>query len=65
LIGGLYFISLPSAYLFAFKLEYGLNGLYYGMGVGQTVIALLYTRLLLTSDFKKIAESVSQKLKKQ
>jgi Na+-driven multidrug efflux pump len=61
----MYLICLPCAYIFAFKLELGVNGLYYGMGVGLTVLFLLYTQLLLRSDVTKIAESVSQKLKKQ
>jgi Na+-driven multidrug efflux pump len=58
----MYCICLPSAYLFAFKLELGVNGLYYGMLQGITVLFLLYTWLLWKSDVTKIAEIVSQKV---
>jgi Na+-driven multidrug efflux pump len=62
-IGCTYCIGLPSAYFLAFKLELGVNGLYYGIGLGISVLFLLYMRLLWRTDATKMAETISQKIK--
>ena len=53
-----YVVALPAAYLFAFKLNLSIAGLWLGIGLGPIIQMCLFFWLLLRSDWVKIAEKV-------
>jgi MATE family multidrug resistance protein len=52
------FISLPSAYLLAFKGGYGVNGLWIGYGIGLAFLSISYLITLSSADWDKISIEV-------
>ena len=55
-----YVVALPAAYLFAFKLNLSIAGLWLGIGLGPIIQMCLFFWLLLRSDWVKIAEKVQR-----
>lgn len=59
-----YFISLPAAYLFAFPMEWGMIGLWYGIVVGSIIEVILYFILLrFFCNWDKLAVEISERMK--
>ncbi len=59
-----YFVSLPCAYLLAFNLQWGINGLWMGVVIGSVVEVVLYFIFLsFMCNWKLIAIEISEKMK--
>lgn len=52
------FISFPSAYVFGFYLNFGIDGLWYGLGVGLAVLSISFAEIINRSDWEIIAASI-------
>lgn len=59
------FICLPSSYYFAFNLNLGISGLFYGLALGQIIINLMFIRVVYNIDWNKQAEIVKQREQSQ
>jgi Na+-driven multidrug efflux pump len=52
--------GLPFAYVFAFTLDLGLEGLWFGIAVAAFIQAISYYALLLKADWEQIATQVKE-----
>jgi Na+-driven multidrug efflux pump len=52
--------GLPFAYGFAFTLNLGLEGLWFGIAVAAFIQAVFYYALLLRTDWEQIATQVNE-----
>ena len=52
-------VALPISYFLSFVMDYGLNGLWIGYGVSALCLALLYTRVITTLDWSKVAQGAA------
>lgn len=57
------FISFPSAYVFANHLNLGIDGLWYGLGVGLVVLSISFANIIFKSDWESIASSIRDDMK--
>ena len=58
-------VGLPAAYIWAIYLGKGLDGLWYGFGVGLFVITLFYIKLITTTDWDEIILQIQNTIEKQ
>ena len=59
-------ICIPCAYLFGFKLEMGLPGMWYGYSIGILVLNLMYGYLIVTdSDWDAISKRVQEEMQEE
>ena len=56
LLGCLYFVSLPTAYLLAIYFEIGVTGLWTGFSMGQITMIILYMLIVLKVDWQEVIE---------
>lgn len=64
-VAGMFLVGLPLAYCTCFVLDFGINGLWYGFGGGLLVQTVLYTGLILKTDWYQISENVQDELQRQ
>ena len=50
-----YFVALPMAYVFSFKLGLSIEGLWMGIGIGPVIQMGLFLWLILRADWTEIA----------
>ena len=60
-----FMIGLPSAYLCGITFGYGINGLWYGFAVGLFVLIILYSLLLLRTDWTIESKNIRKDIKRQ
>lgn len=53
---GFYVVTLPTAYAFAFPLDWGLTGLWVGMSCGYVIISIVYVCAMCTLNWNRAAE---------
>jgi MATE family multidrug resistance protein len=53
-----YLVSLPCTYMLCFICKYSLSGLWGGVSTGLSLLVIYITRLLIGSDWHKIAKDV-------
>ncbi|CDW89184.1 na+-driven multidrug efflux pump [Stylonychia lemnae] len=59
-----YIVSLPGAYIFAFKLDWGMVGLWWGIVVGSISEVVLYAFFLrFLCDWKRLAIEISEQMR--
>ena len=56
------FISLPTSYYLGIKQGMGLDGLWLGVFVGNTIIFILYALLICTRDWNESAKSITKQM---
>ena len=57
------FISFPSAYVFANHLDFGIDGLWYGLGVGLAVLSVSFANIIFKSDWEIISSRIRDDMK--
>ena len=57
------FISFPSAYFLANNLNFGIDGLWYGLGVGLAVLSISFANIIFKADWESIASSIRDDMK--
>jgi hypothetical protein len=60
-----FFISLPASYFVALPFGYGLDGLWYGYGIGLLILNFLYIRLIVTVNWHEKALEIQEDLERQ
>lgn len=60
-----FFISLPASYFVALPLGLGLDGLWYGYGIGLFILNLLYIGLIATVNWHEKALEIQEDLERQ
>lgn len=58
-----FFVGLPAAYLLAFRLGFGIEGLWYGYSMGLLTLCVMYSAILLQSDWDQVAKEIRRRLK--
>ena len=58
----LYIVSLPLAIIFAFVCQWSVYGLFGGITVGCTLEFLLYGRLIIATNWEKIAMQTTERI---
>lgn len=61
----LYPINIPLAYVFAWKLGYGVYGLWYSQIVAILLLDLSYTYIIFTNDWRAISKQVIKKMTRE
>ena len=51
--------------MFAFPLDYGIQGIWLGSPFGISFVAASYLYLIFTADFKKVSNKISQNIQIQ
>ena len=51
-------VSLPSAYLFTFRYNQGISGLFYGCAMGDFVLCIIYAYLISTIDMEERVKNI-------
>lgn len=57
MFAGLWLVSVPCSYVFAFELHLGLNGIWFGLAGGYLLVSIVMAAFVLTSDWAKFAEA--------
>ena len=63
-IGCFYIVSVPLACVFAFWLDWSIYGLWFGIGIGSLCEVILYLRLVLVTDWQKIADEAADRIER-
>ena len=58
-----YLVTLPTACLFAFTLDYSVKGLVYGAAAGHTCQAIVYWICIVRRDWDEIIEEAATRIK--
>lgn len=56
---GLWGVSVPMSYVFAFPLSLGLNGIWFGLSLGYLLVSVIMASFVLTSDWEKFAKDAA------
>ena len=60
-----YFVCLPLGSIFAIKLDYGVFGLWMGVGAAVILQCLCYALLISKTDWQKVADEAINRISKE
>jgi MATE family multidrug resistance protein len=59
-----FIIGLPCSYLCGITFKYGLNGLWYGFAVGLIFLVILYSLLLIRTDWNSVSTDIRKDIRR-
>ena len=61
-IASYYGVSIPLAFVFAIKMEYGEPGLWIGVGIGQVLMVIFYAIILYRADWLAVFQLNNERM---